>query len=185
MNGEPLPPVHGAPLRVVVPGYIGARSVKWLERIELRSAPWEGYFQHVVYRLLPEDGTPRPGAGMPLGLVALNADVLTPADGETVAAGPVEVRGHAFAGGERHVARVDVSLDGGATWSQAELLEDLGRWAWRQWRITVDLAPGDHEILVRAWDSSAATQPEDEAALWNPKGYVNNARPRVRVHATP
>ena len=116
MNGEPLPPVHGAPLRVVVPGYIGARSVKWLERIELRAKPWQGYFQHVVYRLLPEDGTPGPGAGMPLGLVALNADVLSPADGQTVAAGPVEVRGYAFAGGERHVARVDVSLDGGTTW---------------------------------------------------------------------
>jgi sulfite oxidase len=181
MNGEPLPLVHGAPLRVVVPGYIGARSVKWLERIEVRSRPWEGYFQHVAYRLLPPDGKPGPGAGMPLGLVALNSDVLSPANGETVAAGPVEVRGYAFAGGERHVTRVDVSVDGGASWSQAELLEDLGPWAWRQWRMTVDLAPGEHEILVRAWDSSAATQPEEHATLWNPKGYVNNARPRVRV----
>jgi sulfite oxidase len=183
MNGEPLPPVHGAPLRVVVPGYIGARSVKWLERIEVRSKPWQGYYQHVVYRLLPEDGRPGPGAGMPLGLVALNADVLEPADGGTVAAGPVTVRGYAFAGGERHVARVDVSIDGGASWSQAELLEDLGVWAWRHWRITVDLPAGEHEIVVRAWDSSAATQPEDEAALWNPKGYVNNARPRIRLRA--
>jgi sulfite oxidase len=183
MNGEPLPLVHGAPMRVVVPGYIGARSVKWIERIEVRSRPWEGYFQHVVYRLLPEDETPGPGVGIPLGLVALNSDVLSPADGDVVAAGPVEVRGYAFAGGERHVARVDVSVDAGARWSQAELLEDLGRWAWRQWRITVELAPGEHEILVRAWDSSAATQPEDEAALWNPKGYVNNARPRIRVRA--
>jgi sulfite oxidase len=181
MNGEPLPLVHGAPLRVVVPGYIGARSVKWIERIEVRSRPWEGYFQHVAYRLLPPDGKPGPGAGMPLGLVALNSDVLSPANGETVAAGPVEVRGYAFAGGERHVARVDVSVDGGASWSQAELLQDLGPWAWRQWRMTVDLAPGEHEILVRAWDSSAATQPEEHATLWNPKGYVNNARPRVRV----
>jgi sulfite oxidase len=184
MNGEPLPLVHGAPLRVVVPGYIGARSVKWLERIEVRSSPWQGYFQHVVYRLVPADGTPGPGVGLALGLIALNSDVLSPADGDTVAAGPVEVRGYAFAGGERHVARVDVSLDGGASWSQAELLEDLGRWAWRHWRITLDLAPGEQEILVRAWDSSAATQPEDEAALWNPKGYVNNARPRVRVRVT-
>ena len=183
MNGEPLPLVHGAPLRVVVPGYIGARSVKWLEGIEIRSSPWQGYFQHVVYRLLPQDQMPGPGLGMPLGLVALNSDVLSPGDGETVPTGPVEVRGYAFAGGERHVARVDVSLDGGASWSQAELLEDLGPWAWRHWRITVDLAPGEHEIIVRAWDSSAATQPEDEAALWNPKGYVNNARPRVRVRA--
>jgi sulfite oxidase len=185
MNGEPLPAVHGAPLRVVVPGYIGARSVKWLERIEVRSEPWQGYFQHVVYRLLPEDRTPGPGVGMPLGLVALNADVLSPADGDTVAAGPVEVRGYAFAGGERHVTRVDVSVDGGTRWSQAHLLEDLGPWAWRHWQLTADLPPGHHEILVRAWDSSAATQHEDEAALWNPKGYVNNARPRIRVRAAP
>jgi sulfite oxidase len=120
---------------------------------------------------------------MPLGLVALNSDVLSPRDGETVAAGPVEVRGYAFAGGDRHVGRVDVSTDGGASWQQAELLEDLGRWAWRHWRITLYLAPGEHEVLVRAWDSSAATQPDDEAGLWNPKGYVNNARPRIRIRA--
>jgi sulfite oxidase len=184
MNGEPLAAVHGAPLRVVVPGYIGARSVKWLERIELRSEPWLGYFQHVAYRLVPADGTPGPGVGMPLGLVALNSEVLSPRDGDIVAAGPVEVRGYAFAGGDRYVARVDVSIDAGASWRQAELIDDLGRWAWRHWRITVDLAPGVHELLVRAWDSSAATQPEDDAALWNPKGYVNNARPRIRVRAT-
>lgn len=182
MNGEPLAPVHGAPLRVVVPGYIGARSVKWLDRVEVRATPWPGYYQHVVYRLLPQDATPSPGAGVPLGLVALNSDVLSPADGDAVAAGRVEVRGYAFAGGERHVVRVDVSLDG-APWTQAELLDDLGPWAWRQWRTTVDLAPGEHEIRVRAWDSSAATQPEDEAALWNPKGYVNNAQPRITVRA--
>ncbi len=183
MNGAPLPPVHGAPVRVVVPGYIGARSVKWLEQIEVRATPWPGYFQNVVYRLLPDDGTPSAGAGIPLGLVALNSDVVTPADGETVPSGPLEVRGYAFAGGERYVSRVDVSLDGGATWAPAELLDDLGPWAWRHWRVILDLAPGDHEIVVRAWDSSAATQPENEAPLWNPKGYVNNARPRVRVRA--
>jgi sulfite oxidase len=181
MNGEPLQPVHGAPLRVVVPGYIGARSVKWLERIEVRAAPWDGYFQHVAYRLLPEDGTPGPGAGMPLGLVALNADVLAPQDGDAVPAGALEVRGYAFAGGERHVARVDLSLDGGRHWTQAELLDDLGRWAWRHWRIILDLPPGEHEVVVRAWDTSAATQPDDERGLWNPKGYVNNARPHIRL----
>jgi sulfite oxidase len=183
MNGEPLEPVHGAPLRVVVPGYIGARSIKWLERIELREKPWHGYFQDVVYRLLPEDGVPGSGEGMPLGLVALNSDILSPTDGDTVPAGSVEIRGYAFAGGERHVARVDVLVDDSAGWSQAELLEDLGPWAWRQWRITVELPPGDHEIIVRAWDSSAATQPETDASLWNPKGYVNNAQPRIRVRA--
>ena len=181
MNGEPLPPstarrcassCPATSARAASSGSSGSRSARRRGRATSSTSPTG---------CCREDGTPGPGAGMPLGLVALNADVLSPADGETVAAGPVEVRGYAFAGGERHVARVDVSLDGGASWSQAELLDDLGRWAWRHWRTTVDLAPGEHEILVRAWDSSAATQPEDEAALWNPKGYVNNARPRVRV----
>ncbi len=185
MNDEPLPPVHGAPLRVVVPGYIGARSVKWLQRIELRSEPWSGYFQNVAYRLVPSGVTPGPGVGMPLGLVALNADVLSPPDGATAPAGPVEVRGYAFAGGDRYVARVDVSLDQGRSWTEAELLDDLGRWAWRHWRIALDLPPGEHEVLVRAWDSSAATQPEDVAGVWNPKGYVNNARPRIRIRTVP
>jgi sulfite oxidase len=183
MNGEPLTPVHGAPVRVVVPGYIGARSVKWLTHIELRSTPWAGYFQDVVYRLLAPEQAPGPGHGMPLSLVALNSDVLSPADGAEVAAGKIEVRGYAFAGGDRHVARVDVSTDEGQTWCQAELLDDLGRWAWRHWRTSLELGPGEHTILVRAWDSSAATQPEDEAGLWNPKGYINNARPRIRVRA--
>ena len=183
MNGRPLPPVHGAPVRVVVPGYIGARSVKWLTRIELRSDPWPGYFQDVVYRLLAPEETAGPGVGMPLGLIALNSDVLVPRNGAEVSAGEVEVRGYAFAGGDRQVARVDVSTDNGQSWRHAELLDDLGRWAWRHWRTTLDLTPGEHEILVRAWDSSAATQPEDEAGLWNPKGYVNNARPRITVHA--
>ncbi|MCW2868584.1 MAG: hypothetical protein JWR20_2772, partial [Marmoricola sp.] len=177
MNDEPLTAVHGAPLRVVVPGYIGARSVKWLQEVEVRQTPWPGFFQHVVYRLLPEDGTPGPGAGVPLGLVALNSDVTSHRDGDEVTAGQVELRGHAFAGGDRSVARVDVSPDGGRSWRSAELLEDLGPWAWRQWRATLDLEPGEHEVVVRAWDSSAATQPEEEAGLWNPKGYVNNARP--------
>jgi sulfite oxidase len=181
MNNEPLPAVHGAPLRVVVPGYIGARSVKWLERIELRSEPWAGYFQRVVYRLLAAEEVPAPDRGIALGLIALNSAILAPDDGATVAAGPVTVSGYAFAGGDRSVQRVDVSTDHGHSWAQADLLQDLGRWAWRQWQITLSLEPGDHEIVVRAWDSSAATQPEDEAALWNPKGYVNNAQPRIRV----
>jgi sulfite oxidase len=173
MNGEPLPRVHGAPLRVVVPGYIGARSVKWLERIEVRRAPWDGYFQAVAYRLLAPDAEPAPGAGLPLGPVALNAAILS--------ANPTEARGYALAGGERRVVRVEVSTDGGASWREAELLDDLGPWAWRRWRAPLDLGPGEHELVARAWDSSGATQPEDAAALWNPKGYANTARPRTLV----
>ena len=89
--------------------------------------------------------------------------------------------GWRLAGGGRTVARVDVSVDGGASWRQAELLEDLGRWAWRHWRLVADLDAGRHELVVRAWDSAGALQPEDPASLWNPKGYVNNAWGRVVV----
>jgi sulfite oxidase len=183
MNGEPLPPVHGGPLRVVVPGYIGARSVKWVTRIELRAEPWDGHYQSTAYRLLPPDQKPARGRGMALGLVAVNSDVLVPADGETVAAGEVGVCCYAFAGGRRRVERVDVSLDGGRSWTQANLGEDQGQWAWRLWHTDVSLAPGEHEITVRAWDSAAGTQPEDPAGSWNPKGYANNAWGRVRVTA--
>jgi sulfite oxidase len=185
MNGAPLPAAHGAPVRLVVPGWIGARSVKWLRRIELCERPFDGWFQDVAYRLLAPDEAPGPGVGVALGEVALNADVLVPADGATVGPGPFEVRGYAHAGGDRTVARVDVSADGGRSWRQAELLEDLGRWAWRLWRAELALVAGEHELVVRAWDSAAATQPESPAAVWNPKGYVNNAWGRVTVRVAP
>jgi sulfite oxidase len=184
MNGKPLRPVHGAPVRVLVPGYIGARSVKWVSRIELRAEPWDGYFQQTAYRLLAAGQQPGPGVGMALTEVAVNADVLEPQDGATVSAGPVEINGYAFAGGEREVALVDVSIDGGETWTRAELLEDQGRWAWRLWRATVALPVGEGEVVVRAWDTAANTQPERPATVWNPKGYVNNSWGRVRLHVS-
>jgi sulfite oxidase len=183
MNGEDLPVAHGAPVRVVVPGYVGARSVKWLHRIEVRDRPWGGTFQDVASRLLPPEAEPAPGAGIPLGEIALNAAILHPRDGEVLAPGRAVVRGYAFAGGERHVARVDVSVDGGATWVQADLGEDHGRWAWRLWSCAVELPAGDVELAARAWDSAGASQPEHPGPLWNPKGYVNNAWSRVGVRS--
>ena len=186
MNGQPLEAVHGAPLRVVVPGYIGARSVKWVQRITVASAPSTNYFQATAYRLLPAEANPDsagPGDGLSLGTVAVNSAILTPADGESVRTGPVQVTGYAFAGGERAVARVDVSTDGGSTWTQADLGEDRGGWVWRMWHAQIDVPAGEVEIIARAWDTSAASQPENPASLWNPKGYVNNSWPRVTVHA--
>jgi sulfite oxidase len=182
MNDEPLPPLHGGPLRMIVPGYIGARSVKWIARITAQSAPSENWFQARAYRLLTADVDPEqapPGAGTALGAVAVNADILVPGDGATVPAGEIEVLGYAFAGDDRRIVRVDVSTDGGRGWAQAELLEDLGPWAWRHWRARVRVAPGPAEIVARAWDSAAATQPEHPRDLWNPKGYANNSWARV------
>ncbi|WP_181871259.1 sulfite oxidase [Sphaerisporangium album] len=184
MNDRPLPRVHGGPLRVVVPGWIGARSVKWLQRITARAEPSRNYFQAVAYRLLPPDADPaqvRPGDGVPLGPVALNCDILWPDGAAPVPAGPVEVTGYALAGDDRAVTRLDVSLDDGRTWAQAELDAPEGPWTWQHWRITVDLPPGETVVTARAWDSTAALQPESPASLWNPLGYVNNAWARLRL----
>ena len=184
MNGGPLPTVHGAPLRLVVPGYIGARSVKWLERVTVRAEPSESFFQASTYRLLTPETDPdsiAPGEGVALGAVALNSDILVPDEGAEVPAGPVRVSGYALAGDDRAIVRVEVSTDGGETWSQAGLLEEQGPWAWRLWETEVEIGTGALDILARAWDSAAATQPEDPAHLWNPKGYVNNAWAKVSV----
>lgn len=175
MNGQDLPALHGGPVRVVVPGYIGARSVKWVDRVTLSREPSSNFFQETAYRLLPVDGEPGPGVGVPLGSVALNSDVLVPADGDTVPAGPTDVRGYAYAGDDRAVVRVDISLDEGSTWSQADLDGDADTWTWRLWSARLDLPEGRTRIVVRAWDSTGATQPASAAEVWNPKGYVNNS----------
>jgi sulfite oxidase len=183
MNDEPLPAAHGAPVRVVVPGWIGARSVKWLERIAVADGPSRGHYQAVAYRLLPAGTAPAPGRGVPLGPNAVNAYVLAPADGAEVPAGPVRIGGYALAGGDRTVVRVDVSTDDGATWAEADLDPQAGRWSWRLWHTVLDLPPGTTRVVVRAWDSAAGVQPADPAELWNPKGYVNNSWARVTLHA--
>jgi sulfite oxidase len=164
---------------VIVPGYIGARSVKWLTHVNALASPSQNHFQAVAYRLIPADDPD--GEGVPLGAVAINADIVEPEDGVRVGAGPLEVLGYAFAGDDRLVVRVDVSTDGGRTWGEAELLGTPAPFAWRRWRAVLDAAPGRLEIVARAWDSAAATQPEDPASVWNPKGYVNNSWARVQV----
>ena len=179
MNGEPLTAEHGAPLRAVVPGYIGARSVKWLTHVTALAEPSQNYFQAVAYRLIPADDPG--GEGIALGAVAVNSDIVAPGDGARVDAGPLEVLGYAFAGDDRLIVRVDVSVDGGRHWREAELLGYDARWVWRRWRIVLDAPAGELEIVARAWDSAAGTQPEDPASLWNPKGYVNNSWARARV----
>jgi sulfite oxidase len=186
MNGQPIPAVHGAPVRVVVPGYIGARSVKWVERITVAAVPSGNYFQACAYRLLPAEADPRtagPGDGLPLAAIAVNADILRPDEGAILGSGSVHVTGYAFAGDDRGIARVDISVDGGRSWRQADLGEDAGPWAWRVWHTVIDVAPGETEIIARAWDTSAAAQPESPVHLWNPKGYVNNSWARLHITA--
>lgn len=175
MQDQDLPPVHGAPLRAVVPGYIGARSVKWLSRVGVHDEPSDNYFQQVAYRMLAADvdpATTAPGDGFPLGPVALGCEVLAPSG--PVAAGRVGLQGYAHVGEGRHVVRVDVSTDGGSSWVQASLDEQLDG-VWRLWECDVEVPVGPCRVTVRAWDSSATCQPEAAAYVWNPKGYVNSS----------
>ncbi len=184
MNGTPLPPRHGFPLRVIVPGYAGIRSIKWLQEIRLQAAPSDSYTYTHDYKLFPpqvEKETADWATGLPIGEVALTSAICTPAAGAVLAAGPVRVEGYAFAGGDRDVARVAVSGDGGQTWATADLDPDGSRWTWRFWSCTLDLPPGHQEVVVRAYDTAGATQPEHAAPLWNFGGYMNNAWHRVTL----
>lgn len=183
MNGEPLPPVHGFPLRVIVPGYIGARSVKWLTHINVQTAPSDNYFQAKAYRLFAPHITPETvqwEAGLPLSEQSLNAVICEPPTNAVLPAGEVRVSGWAVAGGQRRVARVDVSADGGCTWQTAALCGDEA-WTWQFWETAFTLPRGEAELVVRAWDTAANTMPEHAASVWNFKGYMNNAWHRVRV----
>lgn len=179
MNDEPLPRLHGGPVRVLVPGFIGARSVKWVTGITVQPFPSQNYFQAVDYRLLPADGDP--DEGIPLSSLSLNGGILAPVDGATVPAGPVELRGYAIAEDCRRIARVEVSTDDGASWQKADLRPADGPWAWRRWSLVIEAHRGALSVLARAWDDTGATHPESPASLWNPGGYANNAWPRVDV----
>lgn len=184
MNGEPLTPLHGAPVRVIVPGYIGARSVKWLDRITARAEASDNFFQATAYRILPAETDPDadgPSTGISLTSIALNSAILTPDDGSTVPAGRTVIAGYALAGDDRTVARLDVSPDGGLSWVQAQLEEPASPWSWQHWKTTVELTPGQVTLTARAWDTTGAAQPESARYLWNPKGYVNNSWDRVRL----
>lgn len=185
MNAEPLTPVHGAPLRAVVPGYIGARSVKWLGGIRVQGEPSQNYFQAHAYKLFSPSVSAQTAdwrRGLMLGELSINSAICRPRDGETLRAGKCAVQGYAMAGGGRSVERVDVSGDNGQTWTEAKFDADgFSRWAWRFWEAQIELEAGESQIVARAWDSATNTQPEDARAVWNFKGYMNNAWHRVNV----
>lgn len=187
MNDQALPTAHGAPLRVVVPGWIGARSVKWLKRITAQAEPSDNYFQ-IEYSILPAEADPhqaRQADGITLGPIAIHCAILQPGKDAQLPSGPTEVAGFAFAGDDRTVERVDVSADHGVTWAHADLDPPENPWTWQHWRATLTLPPGEAEIIARAWDSTAAVQPESPATVWNPRGYANNAAARLHVTCRP
>ena len=179
MNGEPLAPQHGAPLRLVVPGWFGMASVKWLERIELLDRPFEGYQQVVGYRYTKQRGE----AGTPVRHARVKSLMSPPGipDWYTgrrlVSQGPVEIEGRAWSGNGVAITRVELGVDG--EWRPAELEASGERFAWRRWRARWDAAPGEHELACRAADETGAIQPL--APDWNVGGMGNNAVQRVAV----
>jgi sulfite oxidase len=181
MNGEPLPRIHGGPVRVLVPGFIGARSVKWVTAITVQPFPSRNYFQAKDYRMLPADSDPETAGdeGIPLSSLSLSCGILEPDDGAIIPAGPLTIRGYAIAEDCRRIARMEVSLDQGGSWQRAELKPARNRWTWRQWSFSVDAARGPLAVRARAWDDAGATHPESPASLWNPGGYANNVWARA------
>jgi DMSO/TMAO reductase YedYZ molybdopterin-dependent catalytic subunit len=181
INGVPLPPQHGAPLRLVVPGWYGMTNVKWLTSITAVTEPFAGYQNAQGYRFKRDADDP----GDPVTRMRPRALMIPPGvpDFMTrrrfVAPGDVDVRGRAWSGCAPIVA-VEVSADEGLTWEQAGLDPPLGPYAWRGWSWTWRPSrAGDYELWCRARDESGAEQPV--AADWNLKGYANTAVQRVPV----
>jgi DMSO/TMAO reductase YedYZ molybdopterin-dependent catalytic subunit len=185
MNGEPLPPSHGFPLRLLVPEWYGMASVKWLRSITAVSEPFEGVQQTVLYRYRrseDEQGAPvtrkRPRALMtPPGIPEFLSRM------RHVGAGRTHVAGRAWSG-QGAISRVEFSADGGRTWNDARLGEALGRHGWTAWSFEWDAEPGEHELCVRATDAAGETQPLDAEDVWNLGGYGVNAVQRVPVRVT-
>jgi DMSO/TMAO reductase YedYZ molybdopterin-dependent catalytic subunit len=176
MNGQPLAPQHGAPLRLVVPGWFGMASVKWLERIELLDRAFDGYQQATGYKYRKREGED----GVPVRHMKVKSLIAPPgipdwySGRRLVEAGRMTVEGRAWS--STPIRRVELAVDG--EWREAQL-EKSERFAWQRWRCDWDAAPGEHELACRATDGEGAVQSHE--ADWNTGGMGNNSIHRVRV----
>jgi DMSO/TMAO reductase YedYZ molybdopterin-dependent catalytic subunit len=185
MNGQPLPPQHGFPVRLVVPGWYGMAHVKWLVGITAVAEPFQGFQQTVAYRFRQDPSED----GEPVTRIAPRALLIPPgfpdfmSRARVVRPGTVELRGRAWSGREP-VASVQVSVDDGYTWAPADL-EPVGehRWAWRSWRFRWEATEGRHVLMARAIATDGEIQPDQQN--WNRGGFANNAAQRVEVLCAP
>jgi sulfite oxidase len=180
LNGAPLTPDHGYPVRLFVPGYYGVASVKWLRRITVVEDPFTGWFQTDRYVY---NGHPAYEQGTPVTLMQVRALFSRPAAGDELRVGvPMVVEGAAWSG-FAPVSRVELSFDGGSSWVDAQLGDQDSSYAPRRWRG--EWTPGEagsHELLVRAHDASGGSQPLEP--VWNELGYGNNVAQRLRITVT-
>ena len=178
MNGRPLEPQHGAPLRLLVPGWYGMTSVKWLTRIEAVTEPFEGYQQAVSYRYQRDEDDP----GQRVRRMRIRALMTPPGYPDFpgrrrfVEAGQVTIRGRAWSG-EAEVTQVEVGIDD--EWRDADLERPVGEFAWRGWSCRWDATPGEHVLSCRASDAAGNTQPVEQP--WNYQGMGNNLVQTVQV----
>jgi DMSO/TMAO reductase YedYZ molybdopterin-dependent catalytic subunit len=174
MNGEPLGREHGGPLRLIVPGWYGVASVKWLARIEALREPFTGFYQ--ADRYVMPDGC---GGMRPLREMRVKSLIASPSDGARLERGLRLIRGMAWSG-DGPITLVEVSVDAGDTWSPAHMASREERYAWRRWEYLWE-ARSNHSVVLlsRAVDAAGNSQPK--APEWNALGYANNAIQRVNV----
>lgn len=185
LNGEPLPYLHGGPLRLIVPGYPGSAWQKWIDRIVIRDREHDGERMTGLYYRMPRrpvtpDGPVDETLFEVITDMPVRSVITCPRDGFTAPArSPLAIRGHAWSG---HIAlaSVEVSADGGKSWRTARLAPEKERFAWRRFDIEIaDPGTGPVEIIARAADTAGNRQPLGSAP-WNPRGYCNNAAHRIR-----
>ncbi|MGI9667083.1 MAG: molybdopterin-dependent oxidoreductase, partial [Acidimicrobiia bacterium] len=167
MNGEPLTAEHGSPIRLVVPGQYAMKSVKWLTSIQAADEPFLGHFVR-KYRYFA-DATESEAA--PVGAIQVRSLVAEPLAGTSVSAGPVSVGGAAWSDGAS-IDRVEVSIDGGKSWTSASVQSAASRFAPVRWEATIEVERGRVTLIARATDSLGRSQPIEPR--WNGNGYANN-----------
>ncbi|XP_055334379.1 uncharacterized protein LOC129585644 [Paramacrobiotus metropolitanus] len=195
MNGKPLSRDHGHPLRAVVPGFIGARSVKWIKEINIIDGESQNRFQQKDYKLfLPSVDWDKVDElwdkSVPISWLAVQSAICQPQNNEVIPKDqPYSIKGYALSNGSR-IVRVDVSLNSGKDWQVADIVhqdkqEQKGwenrYWSWSLWTLNVDKFPSPCTVVCRAWDICSNTQPENAASIWNLRGVMNNAWHRVNV----
>ena len=185
MNGEPMPLLNGYPVRLVLPGWYATYWVKMLSAITVLDHVDDNFWMKTAYRI-PD--TPRasvvPGATgfatVPINRMDVRSFLTSVADGGSVKAGPVTLRGIAFDGGSG-IRRVEVSSDGGSTWRDAALERDYGKYSFRRWNAGWDARPGSYTIAVRATANDGSVQ--TATPIWNPSGYMLNTIENYKVSA--
>ncbi len=182
MNGRPLPLLHGAPLRVVTPGWMADSCIKWLTDITVRQDEAQGYYMQTAYRYPTRPVTPGEVIASsdlkPVEAMVVKSLIAQPREGTSLRPGPVTVQGVAWTG-EGRIVRVEVSLDEGRTWESARLVGEDLPYAWRQWQYIWQATSGAKTILCRATDDRGVTQPK--TSPWNPGGFFWNGWDHVSV----